>query len=582
MKLISGKHSGILMKRVAQLYRDGNSAYADVTVKVGDRLFKCHKLLLLLASKGFEQLFSSRVDGGSVQQDEGGDTVCFAVEGMDAIAFEHILEYIYTGEIEVDATDVERILDSSRKLFLTDLEECALEFIPRTLDGSNCVTYWRIAEKEKSREMIRACQAMYASTAKDLLGLDAILEFISVSTMVGLLADEYLPIHSEQEVCEMFVKWLRVHPLDKFEDMLPLIRWADVPLVYIQTKLITNDIFASNIACQSFLNKTVDFHLYGAQFKGLNHAIRSSVGERFLVVINRNLENVYSPVYDVYKVSFRPGNPVSKLVHQIPSGMNNFRITLASHEGVAYATSAGEDSKGIWKYDPRSGWNMCTSLPHVVEQSYPGFPVSTPLLVTPIFVDSTLYMFLGDATIYKYDIRENKAVRANAKLACPMSFFGIVAYKKLIYLFGGMTAEGLDHELYDTIQVYDAIKDTCTVLEQKLPSPLYNIRAVGWESCAILVLKETCVVFNFETGTCLERPRFKTDVDEFGLVLENEKLYLIGGRSRGQKFKIKSYKWNIWDPSCDTREIFGDNMGIGDDMGIGRPRHIRNKVCGCE
>ena len=45
----------------------------------------------------------------------------------------------------------------------------------------------------------------------------------------------------------------------------------------------------------------------------------------------------------------------------------------------------------------------------------------------------------------------------------------------------------------------------------------------------ILLGRDTCFIFNFETETWQERKQFKTDVIHFGLVLENERIFVIGG-----------------------------------------------------
>ena len=84
-----------------------------------------------------------------------------------------------------------------------------------------------------------------------------------------------------------------------------------------------------------------------------------------------------------------------------------------------------------------------------------------------------------------------------------------------------------------------------------MPLPYYLIRVILWETSAILIENNTCFIFNIETETWQERPQFKSDVVHFGLVLENGRLFVIGG---GLCEKDKDGK-GVWRCRDDVRYV---------------------------
>ena len=93
-------------------------------------------------------------------------------------------------------------------------------------------------------------------------------------------------------------------------------------------------------------------------------------------------------------------------------------------------------------------------------------------------------------------------------------------------MFGGADA---NDKAVAHVQVYDAPQHKSTLLHNAMPRAYAWMRAVVWETYAILLGRETCFIYNFETETWQERESFKTDVHHFGLVVANQFLFVAGG-----------------------------------------------------
>ena len=59
-----------------------------------------------------------------------------------------------------------------------------------------------------------------------------------------------------------------------------------------------------------------------------------------------------------------------------------------------------------------------------------------------------------------------------------------------------------------------------------------------WGNSAVLLGKETCFVYDFEIETIQELKEYRTDVDYFGLVLENGILFIVGGDKSSIKHTV--------------------------------------------
>ena len=145
-------------------------------------------------------------------------------------------------------------------------------------------------------------------------------------------------------------------------------------------------------------------------------------------------------------------------------------------------------------------------------------------------VDSTLYALGGFggttlSSVEAYNTQTNKWSAAG-QLVHAVHLAACVSYNKSIYMFGGGDVQ---YKPLAHVQVYDAAQHKCTLLHNAMPRACAAMRAVVWETYAILLDAETCFIFNFEQETWEERASFKTDVIYFGLVVDNQTLYIAGG-----------------------------------------------------
>jgi len=111
---------------------------------------------------------------------------------------------------------------------------------------------------------------------------------------------------------------------------------------------------------------------------------------------------------------------------------------------------------------------------------------------------------------------------------CVQDSGNCVPFRSSLYIFGGAKEYG---NVLDCVQLYDTRYNTCTILSKPMPSSQAFMQAVRlpWQRSVILLGCNTCFIFNFETETWQERREFKTDVYCYGLALQNDRIFVIGG-----------------------------------------------------
>ena len=116
-KIKSATHGEQLVSGVARLLSDTSHKHSDVQLKVGGNVFHCHKLVLAMKSPYFdEKLFTSSSSSSAAAADEQ-----IVLNDVRADDFHKVLQFMYTGETEINDENAESILRAADLMKLTDL-----------------------------------------------------------------------------------------------------------------------------------------------------------------------------------------------------------------------------------------------------------------------------------------------------------------------------------------------------------------------------------------------------------------------------------------------------------------------------
>jgi len=219
-------------------------------------------------------------------------------------------------------------------------------------------------------------------------------------------------------------------------------------------------------------------------------------------------------------------------------------LFAAIYCNTLYLTGAGLFRNQIWKYNQTSSWKKCASTNVRFRRRY-----SAAFICEVLYICGGLRPGYNEAvldSVEAFNAVSNKCAIVGKMARCVMSSGNCVPFKGSLYIFGGSDKENnpLNH-----VQVYNTKENKSSVLSIGMPRPCKLMRAVLWETSVILLGSDTCFIFNIETETWQERNQFKSNVIHFGLVLENDRLFVIGG-GRLEKDKDGKTRWKCRDDVC--------------------------------
>jgi len=103
----------------------------DVTLSVDGQQFSCHRALLASASEYFRCLFTTSL----AEQNQS----VISISGIDATSMKLVLDYIYTGRVELNSDTVQNLLSAANLFQLKGLRDGCADYMEQKIEIDNCI-----------------------------------------------------------------------------------------------------------------------------------------------------------------------------------------------------------------------------------------------------------------------------------------------------------------------------------------------------------------------------------------------------------------------------------------------------------
>jgi len=493
----------------------------DIQLSVGEFNLRSHRVVLAAASSYFNAMFTS--DLKESRQDE------VALYGVEFSALEDLVNFCYTGRIEINVDNVQNLLSASSLLQLANVKQACVQFLHRVLHPTNCLGIRSFADTYSCVDLVEAADVFAVKNFSEVARSEEFLT-LSPEEVVEMISREELNVRTEEEVFEAVSAWVR-RDEDERKDFLPeLLKNVRLPLIspqYLCDKVSCDELIKSNLACRDLVDEAKDYHLMPerrcklqstrtkprrcSEAAGLIYAIGglTSSGEALSTV----------EAYDTLTGLWVPGLPMSTL---------RTRVGVTVLENKLYALGGFDGHKRLSTvecYDPQmKAWKAVT--PMNTRRSALGAVV----LNGKIFVVGGYDGHISLSTVECYSPASNMW-----SFMTPMSTLrsaaGITELNGKIYAIGGHN--GLS--IFNTVEVYDPQTDTWS------PSPPMSVRRCrvgvatlngriyvcgGYDGSAFL---NTVECFDPETGQWSFATPMNTRRSRVAVVTLGGRLYAVGG-----------------------------------------------------
>lgn len=135
------------------------------------------------------------------------DQVEITIENVDWKTLFDIIQFCYTGDIEINESSINSILSAAEMLQFVKLKEKCAEFYKTILKLDNCLGIEALAKQYNIRSLQKLASSMALEQLKETCQTKE-FQHLEVEQLTDLLNNEYLIIDSEEDVFNAVVKWV--------------------------------------------------------------------------------------------------------------------------------------------------------------------------------------------------------------------------------------------------------------------------------------------------------------------------------------------------------------------------------------
>ncbi|KAL0966284.1 hypothetical protein UPYG_G00293370 [Umbra pygmaea] len=546
--------------------------FCDVRLRLGGQVFSVHKLVLAASSPYFSALFSGGMSEAAQEEVQ--------ILGVEAQVFEVLLEFIYTGVINVTVDNMQELMVAADMLQLSEVVSICGEFLKSHMDPTNCVGVYQFLEQI-------ACMDMLEFTENYIhvhfLEVCVCAEFwgLSKDQLVRLLRSEELRIEDEYQVFTVAMDWVLQDVARRKKHVVEVLDPVRFPLLSPQRlfKYIEGiSDFSLRVALQTLLREYTEVSkspkenkmyslLQPAKMRPRRKARKYlyAIGGYTRLQGGRWSDSRALSCVERFDSFSQYWTTVSSL-HQARSGLG-----VAVLEGMIYVVGGEKDSMIFdctERYDPvTKQWAAVASL-------------NSPRCgVGVCSCHGALYALGGwvgseiGKTMERYDPTENKW-EIIGSMAVPRYYFGCCELQGFIYVIGGISDEGMELR---SAEVYDPISRRWSALPVMVTRRAYVgvaclnncIYAVGGWNEALGSL-ETVEKYCPEEEKWMEVAPMSVARAGVSVSAVNGLLYAVGGRASSRDFSapVTVDSVEIYDPHLDTWTEIGNMITSRCDGGV--------------
>ena len=324
-----------LAKRLNMLRRQDH--LCDITlVTKGDKEFKAHRNVLSAASPFFFKLLQS-----DMKENREG---IVRFEEISGAVMEDVLEFIYTGSVEVTQENCKDLIAAANYLLIPGLKKLSGQFVEQQITKSNCISTFYFAEMYQCDELITNTRKFIHANFASVAEMDEFLN-LEVKEVERWISSDEISVAVEADVFKIVLKWIEQDKSERkasFEQLFRHVRLAFLSRDFL-FHVVTHELVRENLGCFELISDAIKLTSFTCE-AGLPQSPRKGLESRTIVACGGKYTLCYLPEKDEWK--------------RLADGLSdtNLLTEMISYCDQLYAFPS--DGKGE-RYDPVvNGW--CT------------------------------------------------------------------------------------------------------------------------------------------------------------------------------------------------------------------------------
>nr|VZI41686.1 unnamed protein product [Spirometra erinaceieuropaei] len=171
-----------------------------------------------------------------------------------------LLQYVYTGQLEVTQTNAMGIVMFAKMMRLSNLENWGVQFMTNRVNLENLATTWDFARSSNMGSLMETCINLMQAQFMSFVSSDLFVR-LPADTVLTLLQNDNLSVDSEEDVFEAISSWvgagdkecdnerLRLHA----PEMLKEVRWCQTTVEFRNRLVDRHPMFQEGNSCVRFM-----------------------------------------------------------------------------------------------------------------------------------------------------------------------------------------------------------------------------------------------------------------------------------------------------------------------------------------
>ena len=233
----SFNHSQYLLEEM-NADRKSTGKYCDVTVIVEGQEFRAHKCVLGMLSDFYDKMFFTEMKEHFTNE--------VVIKGVSKVAFEVILEFLYTSEMHLSMDNVYEIFEAGHYLDLGFVSEFCVHFLKKNINERNWLKIRSLALRYDYVDLLLIVDEEVAKKFQLILNSQ---DFIAIKfdSLKHILSLKQKHVTTENVVYDALMRWMK-HNDDRvkyFEDLFALLNLEEITWDFLN-QVVAKEILVKN------------------------------------------------------------------------------------------------------------------------------------------------------------------------------------------------------------------------------------------------------------------------------------------------------------------------------------------------
>ena len=412
-----------MMKRLNIQRKQGH--LCDITlITKDDQELKAHRNILSAASPFFYKLLQS-----DMKENREG---IVRLEEISGSVMEDVLEFIYTGTVEVTEENAEELVVATNYLLVPNLKTISGRFIQQQICELNCISTFYFAEKYDCEELLNDSKSFIHANFRSVADMNEFLSLEAKEVERWISSDEIV-VETEADVFQIAQKWVKHNKGERkaaFEELLRHVRLVFVSRDYL-LNVVTNELVRDNAGCFTLVSDAIRQTTFSSD-DDLPQSPRKGLDTRAIVACEGEYAFCYLPQKDEWKRLPTCNRSTKKRRVNIPSThMIRFRDQLFMFRSLDRTE----------RYDPVfNGWS---SFPFgIIKDEVTVIGGELFSIYEPFFLDfeSTTKTVIG-----KFQVETCSWQELHSSSQCYRKDSCVIGSDNFLYLLGGTSPHTSQH-----------------------------------------------------------------------------------------------------------------------------------------